>query len=76
MTIRKRITVGSDGNIVLAVGLERAGTEMEVVVSDAPRSPASDEEWHAFLRRTAGSIDDPTFFRHPQGEFEQRDPIE
>ena len=26
-----------------------------------------------FFERTAGSINDDTFFRHPQGEFEQRE---
>ena len=29
-----------------------------------------------FFAQTAGSIDDPTFVRHPQGEPEKRQPLE
>ena len=29
-----------------------------------------------WLEATAGSITDPTFVRHPQGEYEKRDEIE
>lgn len=32
--------------------------------------------WPPGWSRMAGSIDDPSFIRHPQGEAEQRDPIE
>ena len=28
-----------------------------------------------FIRETAGSIQDPTFIRHEQGEFEHRDEL-
>jgi hypothetical protein len=32
--------------------------------------------WTAgFFEQTAGSIDDPTFMRHPQGEPEERSPF-
>jgi hypothetical protein len=32
--------------------------------------------WPAGFAQTAGSIDDPTFVRHPQGELEERAPLE
>ena len=33
------------------------------------------EEWRQFVMRMAGSIPDPTFRRHDQGTFEQRDEL-
>jgi hypothetical protein len=33
------------------------------------------EEWRQFIAETAGSITDPGFRRHEQGEYEQRDPL-
>jgi hypothetical protein len=32
--------------------------------------------WPPGFSQTAGSIDDPTFIRHPQGEYEVREPFE
>lgn len=32
--------------------------------------------WPPDFAQTAGAIDDPTFIRHPQGEYEPRDPLE
>ena len=32
--------------------------------------------WPAGFAQTAGSIDDPTFVRHPQGKLEDRQPLE
>jgi hypothetical protein len=36
---------------------------------------SAETEWHRFIESTAGSITDPTFVRHPQGELEKRDPL-
>lgn len=47
----------------------------EVTITGAARKPMSQEEWRAFVLATAGSIDDPTFVRPPQGEVEVRDPL-
>ncbi|MGK7939270.1 MAG: hypothetical protein AB4062_03770 [Crocosphaera sp.] len=33
-------------------------------------------EWHKFLEKTAGSINDDTFFRHPQGDYPVREELE
>ena len=35
-----------------------------------------EQSCHEFIENTYGSIDDETFIRHPQGEFEQRESIE
>lgn len=38
---------------------------------------AAKNGWPAnYFAETAGSITDPTFIRHPQGEFEEREPFE
>jgi hypothetical protein len=34
------------------------------------------QEWVEFVQRTAGSIQDPTFERPPQGDPEQRDSLD
>ena len=33
-------------------------------------------EWHEFIDKTAGSINDETFVRHPQGEYTIREELE
>jgi hypothetical protein len=33
----------------------------------------TDAAWMEFIRQHAGSISDPSFVRHDQGEFEQRE---
>lgn len=33
-------------------------------------------EWHEFIDKTAGSINDETFVRHPQGEYPIREELE
>ncbi|MBT8420290.1 MAG: hypothetical protein KJO08_05440 [Gammaproteobacteria bacterium] len=35
----------------------------------------SNDQWQQFVYETEGSISDPTFRRHPQGAFEQRDEV-
>ena len=48
---------------------------MQVTVEPVPRPAMTQGEWQEFIRRTAGSITDPTFERPPQGELEQREPL-
>jgi hypothetical protein len=79
-TIRKRLRVGADGNVVVPVGAEEAGREVDVTVSApgnvrAPRQ-MTQQEWEAFIERLAGSIHDPTFRRHDQGDYDERLPFE
>jgi hypothetical protein len=72
--------VNADGNVVIPVGPERAGSEVKVHVDPLEDSQSldrlSEDEWHRRLAETAGSITDPTFRRHDQGRFENRLEIE
>jgi hypothetical protein len=69
--------VDQNGNVVVPVGVDRAGSDVEVTVQPVtgrptPANGMSDEQWEEFVARTAGSIDDATFERPPQGEYERR----
>lgn len=65
--------VGSDGvlQFTLPLGPGEANQEVNVTIEPAA-APLSQEEWKRRILATAGSIPDPTFIRHDQGEFEQR----
>jgi hypothetical protein len=69
--------VGSDGVLRLDVPLTPAdaGREVRVTVEPLPGRTMTQEEWQAFINRTAGSISDPEFRRWEQGEFEEREPL-
>ena len=60
--------VNADGNVVIPVGPERAGSEVEVSVNPLEESQLldrlTDEEWRRRVAETAGAITDPTFRRH------------
>jgi hypothetical protein len=68
--------VNSDGNVVVPVGPERAGSEVEVSVNPLDEAQTldrlTDEEWRRRVAETAGSVNDPTFRRQEQGRFEHR----
>jgi hypothetical protein len=71
--------VGSDGvlHLALPVGVEEADKEVQITVEPLnPKKEMTQEEWEAWVDSTAGSITDPTFIRHPQGELEERDSFE
>jgi len=72
------VKVGRDGNVVVPVGVNRAGDDVEVVVRDAqlPKGEVTPEQWREFVTQTAGSIADPTFARPPQGDYEDRQALE
>jgi hypothetical protein len=67
--------VDADGvvRVAVPVGTAEANREVQVTIEPAVGASLSQEEWEAFVRSTAGSITDPTFVRHPQGEYEQRE---
>ena len=72
-----QITSQTDGNgaLRLEVGVPNATVRATLEV-EPTESPLADEqrkkEWEEFVHRTAGSIADPKFRRHPQGEFPRR----
>jgi hypothetical protein len=68
--------VKADGSITLTLPPEvaREGDEVRVTV-DTPAKPMTQAEWAAWVQRMAGCITDPGFERHPQGEYEVREPL-
>ena len=74
-TIHTTARVGPDGTITIPVGDAEVGKEVEVTVKSAPPK-MTQKEWEDFIDRTAGSIDDPTFERPPQGDYEERQSLE
>jgi hypothetical protein len=66
--------VGSDGVLRLAVPLaeSEAGRDVRVTVEPLPRPAMTQEEWRAFVLRTAGTWQGE-FERPEQGEYEVRD---
>lgn len=74
--IHLKAKVGPDGVLHLDVPVGADGANHDVEVTVTPARPAmTREEWHRFVAETAGSITDPTFRRHEQGEFEERDSL-
>ena len=80
-TIRTSQKAGKDGSLSLVIPLGVPDAEYEVlVVVQAKAATAStqtpeDRGWPpGYFENTFGSIDDETFFRHPQGELP--DPVE
>lgn len=75
-----RSKVGADGvlHLDVPVGPTDANQEVQVTIeavrTGVPR-PMTQEEWKAFILSTAGSITDPTFRRHEQGEYEPREEL-
>jgi hypothetical protein len=77
-TIQITGKTGPDGVLHVDVPVGTAETEFDVVVvlhpkpAAPPDSPESRGWPPGFFEKTAGSITDPTFRRHEQGEFEKR----
>jgi hypothetical protein len=72
--------VGADGvlHVTVLVGAADANREVQVTVEPAtpPRpKPMTQAEWRQFVMATAGSITDPSFVRHEQGEYERREEL-
>ena len=78
-TIRVTARADPDGVVRLAVPVGEAGGEYDIVLTPkAPPIPTPEGRgWQpGFFENVIGSIDDETFVRHPQGEFEKREPFE
>lgn len=75
-----RAHIGTDRKLELTLPAHLAGRNVKVTVTSengSPRAPVSREERNRVLDELARhGIDDPTFKRHPQGEFEQREPLD
>lgn len=80
ITVRSR--TGPDGSLNIRVPTEVRDADVDVVVvvhpvdRDAAGSDAGARGWPpGFLKRTFGSLAESGLKRHPQGEYESRDPI-
>lgn len=74
-TVTLKSRVGSDGVLRLEVPVGMRDVDLEVVVV-VNRATTSDDYSPEFFSHVVGSIDDPTFVRHPQGEPETRESLE
>jgi hypothetical protein len=73
MTQTFTVRVGGDGGLTLPLG--EAGAHKLAVVTVQTIPETTREEYLRFIENTAGKIDDSTFVRHPQGEYEKRDEL-
>lgn len=75
MVLHSRI--GDDGvlQLTVPVGKEQANRDVEVTIAPVEKPSMTQEEWREFILSTAGSIDDPTFNRHEQGDYERREEL-
>ncbi len=75
--------VGPDGTLDLHVALGEAEAGADLVVTIRRASPSisvptkpDPQKWHRFVEQIYGSCDGLGIEGQPQGEFEQRKPIE
>jgi hypothetical protein len=72
--------VGSDGvlRITVPIGKEDADREVQLTIDPVrvdPPPSMTQQEWRDFVLKTAGSITDPSFVRHDQGDYERREEL-
>ncbi len=78
-TIQTKLRTGSDGVLTLQLRSGMADTDLDVIVilqpvgSNEPKPVTAPKAWKQFVADTAGCIQDPTFSRGEQGEYEKRD---
>jgi hypothetical protein len=75
MVVQSR--VGADGVLYLTVPIGKPDADREVRVTIDPVTPQAmtQEEWRNFVLSTAGSVTDPSFVRHEQGEYDVREEL-
>jgi len=73
VSIQMKSKTNEDGLLDLSVetGIPECEVDVTVLVQRAPTRGEAD--WPGFVRQVFGSIDDPTFERAPQGEYEHRE---
>lgn len=76
--VKTRSRVERDGVVNLHLTTPLPVGEVDVDVSIAPVSDPDEAEkaWNAWVDEVFGSIDDPTFVRPPQGQFETRESLD
>ncbi|MGH7173606.1 MAG: hypothetical protein ACRELF_04855 [Gemmataceae bacterium] len=75
----EEVRVGANGLLTLPLGQANANKLVRVIVEGAERATDASAKNRAERRQAiegmAGTISDPTFKRHPQGDYEQRDEL-
>lgn len=74
----EEVRVGANGVLTLPLGQANANKVVRVIVEGAERTAdaaKNREERRQFIEDMAGKITDPTFVRHPQGDYEQREEL-
>ena len=78
-SIQLRSKVDANGVLHLSVPFGKRDADREVRVTVEPLDeasvPISADQWRRFVHEMAGCIDDPTFERHSQGNFEKREEL-
>ena len=59
----------------MSIGKADADQEVQVTIDPVRPSSMTQEDWRNFVLSTAGSITDPSFVRHEQGEYERREEL-
>ncbi|MUH01161.1 hypothetical protein F7734_56410 [Scytonema sp. UIC 10036] len=82
-SIKVRSLVGSDGVLHLDIPVGMADKEVEVMVIYQPLESSPQQKtpeelgWPPdFFEQTAGALQDDPLIRYPQGEYEEREPLE
>ena len=78
-TIKLRSQVGEDGILHLDIPVNIKGGELEITLTFETVKDEEDLtqlEWPNFIDKTYGSLADDPLIRYPQGEYEEREPIE
>ncbi len=76
--IELKSRVGPDGILKFAIPVGISDANREVKITVEPLEPIAQQpllaadDWKRSIEELAGSISDPTFKRHEQGEYEQR----
>jgi hypothetical protein len=75
MVVKSKI--GADGvlHVNVPVSLAYANRDVQVTIEPIGPPPMTQDDWRSFVLSSAGSIPDPSFERHDQGEYEVREEL-
>jgi hypothetical protein len=76
---KMRIDTSTDDSGIVRVQIPGQPSRCQVYVTVEWDEPLAEQacQWpRGWIEATAGSITDPTFVRHPQGEYERREGLE
>jgi hypothetical protein len=76
VTLNARVDADGVLRLTLPLGIKEADREVQVTVEPVARKKQmSQAEWAAWVQSMTGAISDPTFQRHDQGDYEEREPL-